>query len=106
MAKKKEATEQKTALEKDIQTMRRASTPILMVETSDVPGCAKRIAKALNGSAPVLHWESVNGISGLNELGKDALSTITVDECINATGMLVQSLKLPMHSNERPIALA
>lgn len=58
---------------------RRASVPLLFLETADPAASMRRCASELNGeqeSIPILRWDCVNGLVGANEPGKELASTI------------------------------
>jgi hypothetical protein len=88
------------------------STPLIAVRTPDQTATMFRFIEGMNGSAsdrPLLKWDMVNGMTGINKLGKDGLITalraINKDEMpdprmatMNATDSLVYAAELPPKS--------
>src|SRR2546422_2174869 len=55
------------------RAVRRVSTPLVAVRTPDPAGTIDIILSVLNGSAeeiPVLHWDIMRGLAGVNNAGK------------------------------------
>jgi hypothetical protein len=86
---------------KQFRAARRVSTPLVAVRTPDSAATIKSIAAALNGSAPpLLQWDAVRGLAGLNESGQTALATLG-DEMMDATdpvSSLIAAERLPTKS--------
>ncbi len=57
-----------------IRKARQVSTPIVAVETPDVAGLARQLQGALNGSVPLVAWDSVRGIMALNDPGQESVN--------------------------------
>lgn len=60
-----------------LKALRRVSTPLIALTTADPPATIARILKSYNGSAPpMLQWDLVRGVAGLNDAGKAARAAI------------------------------
>lgn len=63
---------------KDFRTARRVDTPVVAIRTPDQGAIMRRIgASYTNGWRPaLLRWDMVNGVTGLNEAGREVASGI------------------------------
>jgi len=57
---------------------RRVSTPLIAVRTADPAATIATIAKSFNGT-PMLRWNIVTGLAGMNTAGQQAVSNLNVD---------------------------
>lgn len=79
---------------------RRASVPIIAIETLDQPATIRAIGTATNGY-PLILWDAIRGLSPLNEPAQEAISEITnggeVDPAMltNPAEMLSRVAQLP-----------
>lgn len=80
---------------------RRASVPLVAVSTPDPAATILGISNLYkeNGT-PVLSWDIVSGLSGVNALGKEAVSSVTdkPNMLTNPVQMLASSVKMPKKS--------
>jgi hypothetical protein len=68
-----------TAKKHPIIAVRRAGVPLIAFETSDPAQTIVQVNKALNGSSsnvPLLRWDIVRGLVGLNPLGQQRVQSI------------------------------
>src|ERR1700690_296214 len=52
---------------------RRAGTPLVVIRSADAVSSVQSVTSALNGkesSIPLIQWDIMRGLSGVNELGK------------------------------------
>jgi hypothetical protein len=86
-----------------IKTARRVSVPLVGVSSADQIATEDTLRRAVNGSAPLIHWDCVRGAMALNEAGELALSTACGgsdpgDVTVNAVDWLIACLRLPEKS--------
>jgi hypothetical protein len=71
-------------LEKFIVAARRVATPLVALSSPDQAETVRRVREVTEAGAktpiPVVQWDSMNGLSGLNKLGKDVLAKILGDD--------------------------
>lgn len=83
-----------TALLDTWRAIRRTSTPLVALTTPDPAATIATLVEALNGKAettPILRWDCVRGLVGLNEPGRTALAEIQGGDDL-ATVNLVDAL--------------
>ena len=76
---------------------RRASTPLICIRTADPAATMREISASLNGSAPpILLWDIVNGLRGVNKKGKEAAvaGQISPDQTVPPVDALIRCLNL------------
>ena len=56
-----------------IKAARRVSVPLIFIRTPDPAATVRAVGAAINGKAPLLEWDCVNGLRALNEAGQAAL---------------------------------
>ncbi len=85
-----------------LKKARLVSTPLIAIKTNDPIATAAAIVRDCNGIVPVLEWNAVDGLAGLNKLGKDAAQRIIGELDQSATTSPVEVLgmasKLPQQS--------
>lgn len=62
-----------TRFQTQFRTARRAGTPIVVIRSADAVSSVQSVLVALNGkqdSIPLLQWDIMRGLQGINELGK------------------------------------
>lgn len=76
---------------------RRSSAPLVAVLTPDPASTMEAIGAAVNGGKPLLSWDIVRGLVGLNASGKEAIFGLGVDPSVTVspTETLSLALKLP-----------
>jgi hypothetical protein len=75
---------------------RRASTPLICIRTADPAATIKSIATAYNGDAPpILHWDIIRGIAGINKAGQSHASDAGGAEVVSPVEALIRATKLP-----------
>jgi hypothetical protein len=96
----KTATTTDSKLVIDFKAERRVSTPIVAVETADPAATIETLMSALKADAPVVSWDCVRGLRGLNKIGSDTLAqrSITGDATANPVEALLQIERLPEFS--------
>jgi len=86
---------------KTFKAARRVSTPLITILTPDPAATIATVAATLNGTAPpLLQWDAVRGLAGLNEAGQSALAALG-DEMMDATdplSALLAAERLPAKS--------
>ncbi len=68
-----------TKFQTQFRTARRAGTPIVVVRSADSVSSVQSITLALNGkqdSIPLIQWDVMRGISGINGRGKDVVAEV------------------------------
>jgi hypothetical protein len=81
MATKKEAAAVAAVLNPMVERFkaaRRVSTPLLGVETPDPAATQHAIAMAVPPQTPLMSWDVVRGLSGLNKPGEDAIKKLNL----------------------------
>ena len=53
----------------DVRAALRAGVPVLEIVSADLPGLIGRLGAEINGGRPVLLWDCVRGLSGVNAAG-------------------------------------
>jgi hypothetical protein len=76
---------------------RRVSTPLIAVCTPDPAATVQSIA-ALVGTVPMLAWDCVRGLVGLNEMGTTAMAGIDAAATVNLVETLATAARLPKQS--------
>lgn len=64
-----------------LKPARRASVPIVLIQTADAQQSIDTIIKEMNGAAqeaPIMRWDIVRGLVGLNKAGKQAVANPAV----------------------------
>ena len=98
-----------------IKAIRRASVPLVMIETPDGAGCEQVIIKAMNGKAdsiPTMRWDMVRGLRGSNKSGQNiadeinqgsdpAMVTANPVECLRAMDKLPENSVVIMFGAEK-----
>lgn len=78
---------------------RRAGTPLLAFTTPDPAAVIAQVQASSQSTTPLLQWDIVNGLAGLNDAGKAAMAAILPPAKTGAPGtgtkILVDVLKLP-----------
>lgn len=76
---------------------RRAGAPLVAVLTPDPADTMEKIGTAVNGGKPLLSWDIVRGLQGLNAPGQDALADLGVEPSmtVNPTETLSLAQNLP-----------
>jgi hypothetical protein len=76
---------------------RRVSTPIVSIATPDPAATIHDVRLTLKEEHPVLAWDTVNGLRGLNDWGSNAMSALGVDQrqTVNLVSALSLMDKLP-----------
>lgn len=104
-AKQAEAVEQKavtlTALLKQFKAARAAGVPIIGIETPDPAATIESVRTVLETGAkmpPVLQYDVVRGLVGLNDAGAKALNAIEPDKRVNPIEMFMGCENLPEFS--------
>jgi len=90
-----QVTSQPLQFLQQFRSARLVSTPLIAVKTPDPAATIESIMATLNGRSgetPVLQWDIVRGLSGLNESGKAAFTALNVDPAV--TTNLVETLGL------------
>ena len=59
-----------------LKAARRVSVPIVAISTPDPAQTIRTASAAINGESPVLVWDLANGLTGLNDAGKQAASEV------------------------------
>ena len=85
-----------------IKSARKRGVPLIVVESPDPAATIAALCKDLNGNlaeTPVLCWDSVRALRGLNEPGNDAANAIGNPEILtNPAEALAQLAKVPANS--------
>jgi hypothetical protein len=71
---------------------RRASTPLVCIRTADPAATMREISANLNGTAPpILLWDIVKGLRGVNESGKKAAASANInsEQTVNIVEALI-----------------
>jgi MoxR-like ATPase len=102
--------------EHPIKSVRRAGVPLVAFETSDPKLTIETIMKAVtekNKNLPLLSWDLINGLSGINNTGKVASDSIAPDgpamtlnpaECLNLLAQkAVEGMVVFMHNAQKII---
>ena len=84
---------------------RRVSTPLVCVRTPDPSATIQAIATTVEGSsAPLASWDIIRGLVGLNDEGREAVtSTLGDNDPIIASGNPAEALSLAVKLPERTI---
>lgn len=80
------------ALVDSVKRARNKGVPILAVRTTDPAATMAAVTAAVNGTAPALRWDIVNGIVGLNEAGQSAVGDRDTG---NPTEAMIAAASLP-----------
>lgn len=84
---------------KQFLAARRAGTPLLCIRTADPAATIQSIKNAYNGDAPpMLHWDIIRGIGGLNKTGSQHASDIGGADIVSPVEALIRAAKLPEKS--------
>ena len=74
---------------------RRAGVPAVAILTADPPATVARLAEALNGKAPVITWDLIEGLRAVNEAGQKALAGLPgADQLQAVSGNPAEALTL------------
>lgn len=84
-----------THLLDSFKAARRVSAPLIGIETADAAATVADIRAYLNGSTPTVAWDCVTGLRGLNDLGTDALSGVSLPQTVNFTEALLAAASFP-----------
>lgn len=79
---------------------RRVSTPILAISTPDPAATIDSVRSTLKKDVPVLAWDQVRGLRGLNEHGAAQMAVIGMDprQTLNLVECLVGLEKMPLET--------
>ena len=85
---------------RQFRAARRVSTPLMAIQTPDPAATMDRVATCFNGAPPpIVRWDIVNGMAGMNEPGTAAVAEAAGPEPAMTTGNPVEALtaaqKLP-----------
>lgn len=101
-AKAKAAAPQIPALLLQVKAARRAAVPIVAITTPDPAATIQSVSDAINGSAPHLVWDVVEGVKALNDQAREVIPKIIGSEFDptigNPTALLTVIRKLPPKS--------
>lgn len=69
-----------TTIADQLKAARRVSTPLVAITTADPSATIAGIVKSYNGTAPpILQWDLVRGVAGINDQGRAARAMIVED---------------------------
>lgn len=90
----------KTELLDQFRAARRVSTPLVQITTADPAAVVEALKGAINGSAPMLQWDCVRGIEGINPKGEIVAKALCAKdgdaaEMGNATAALIRLQQTP-----------
>ena len=79
------------------KSCRRVSTPIVAIETPDAAATIATLMKVLPTETPILSWDCVRGLKGLNNPGQAAFDGLQIDQqvTVNVTESLLAAERLP-----------
>lgn len=64
-----------------LKAIRRAGVPLVAYETQDPAATVAGCRKAMNGGAfPIMAWDVLNGLHGLNDMGKETVTQLVGEE--------------------------
>jgi hypothetical protein len=81
---------------KSFLAARKAGTPLICIRTADPAATIQSIKSAYNGDAPpMLHWDIIRGIGGINKAGSTIASDMGGPDIISPIESLIRAAKLP-----------
>lgn len=90
-----------TALDK-FKLSRATGVPLVALETADAPAFLAALAELCNGATPLVRWDCVRGLVGVNDAGREAvrvaLDPLTGDKIVQAPDALKVAVKFPDRS--------
>ena len=88
-----------TTLSTQFKAARRVSTPIIAINTPDPAATIEVVSGLVNGAAPILRWDVIQGVLPMNELGQDVWAKAAQDvEALTFRGPdgLIEALDLSL----------
>lgn len=82
------STIKKLSIIERLKHARRVSVPLVAINTADPAATIVQVANAVNGG-PVIVWDSIRGVKGLNAPGKDIASEINQNDTTGDGGSTV-----------------
>ena len=87
-----------TKIVQQVKAARRVSAPLVAIQTPDPAATVNAIKVAIeeiNASIPLVHWDIVRGVMGLNKAGDSAKNSVYEDETYNPLDLLAHAARLP-----------